>query len=187
MSVAPQQVTNRVLMTLRKIIRAIDMHSRYLVAQHDLTGPQAIILSEILQRGGITGAELAKQVHLSKGTISGILARLESKGLITRLRDEGDRRRFWLQATPKAEQLLAQAPPLLQQSFVQKFNALAEHEQLGILTTLLHISDMMGADSLEAAQLLSTTPLLVEVSRSEAIEGIRMDKEEPPTIEEEWE
>nr|CRH06747.1 putative MarR family Transcriptional regulator [Candidatus Magnetococcus massalia] len=173
-------------MTLRKIIRAIDMHSRYLVANHGLTGPQAIILSEILQSGRVTGAELAKRVHLSKGTISGILDRLETKGLITRQRSESDRRRYWLKASPEAEQLLENAPPLLQQAFVKKFDALPEHEQMSILTTLLRVSDMMGADDLDAAKVLATTPLLVEVTKSEAIEGMQMNKEEPPFNEEEW-
>ncbi|OSM07241.1 MarR family winged helix-turn-helix transcriptional regulator [Magnetofaba australis] len=162
------QVRNHVLMTLRKIIRAIDMHSRYLVANHGLTGPQAVILSEILNCEKITGAQLGKRVHLSKGTISGIVARLESKGLVERRRSQTDRRRFWLSATPQARTLLENAPPLLQQAFVRKFDQLPDYEQTAMLTTLLRIADMMGAEDIDAAPLLGSGDLLPDDDALEA-------------------
>ncbi|MBF0622307.1 MAG: winged helix-turn-helix transcriptional regulator [Magnetococcales bacterium] len=181
------QVRDQVLMTLRQIIRAIDMHSRYLVAHHGLTGPQAILLSEILHNGPITGVELGQRVHLSKSTISGILARLEAKALIDRRRSQSDRRRYWLSASDKARKLLEDAPPLLQRAFVSKFENLPDYEQTGILTALLRVADMMGADDMDASSLLASTPLLMEESKSEAIDGLRMEEQEAPENHTEWE
>jgi len=150
------EIRTEVLMTLRRIIRAIDIHSRYLVTHHGLTGPQALILSELVRSEEITAVELAKRVHLSKGTISGILSRLEARELISKIRSDNDRRRYLLKPTPKAVDLLAKAPPLLQEAFVNRFDYLEEYEQMSILASLLKIADMMDAKELDASPVLSS-------------------------------
>ena len=67
---------DQVIIALRRVIRAIDLHSRTLVSTHGLTGPQALIL-KALQYEGLTAGELANRVSLSQGTVTDILNRLE--------------------------------------------------------------------------------------------------------------
>lgn len=161
-----KNIRDEVVTTLRRIIRAMDMHSRVLVTTHGLTGPQAVILREVLNHHRITGVQLAKKVHLSKGTISGILARLESKGLIERNRSLTDKRQIHLTATALSHVLLKNRPPLLQESFSLKFNQLADYEQTAILTSLLKLADMMGAETLPTLKALACDLILEEDVRS---------------------
>lgn len=140
---------------LRRVIRAVDLHSRTLVESHGLTGPQALIL-KALQGGSISAGELATRVSLSQGTVTDILNRIEQRGLVKRLRDTQDRRRVLVVATDAGLALLEQSPPLLQECFAQRFNNLQDWEQTQLLASLQRIAAMMDAEDIDAAPVLSS-------------------------------
>jgi hypothetical protein len=73
---------DQVIVALRRVIRAVDLHSRALVESHDLTGPQALVL-RALQNGSLSAGTLATQVGLSHVTVTDSLNRLEKCGLIS--------------------------------------------------------------------------------------------------------
>lgn len=148
-------IGDQVIVALRRVIRAVDLHSRRLVESHGLTGPQALIL-KALQNSSLPAGELATRVSLSQGTVTDILNRLEKRGLISRIRDTEDRRRVLVEATDAALALLAQSPPLLQESFAQRFSNLQDWEQTQLLASLQHIAAMMDAEDIDAAPVLSS-------------------------------
>ena len=148
-------ISNQVIIALRRVIRAVDLHSRTLVESHGLTGPQALIL-KALQKGSLAAGELANQVSLSQGTVTDILNRLEQRDLISRIRDTADRRRVMVQATPAGFAILEQSPPLLQESFAQRFASLQDWEQSQLLASLQRIAAMMDAQDIDAAPVLSS-------------------------------
>ncbi len=137
-----------VLSTLRKIIRAIDIHSRQLSKQYGLTGPQLVVISEIGQAGAMTIGELARRVSLSQATVTTILDRLETKELATRMRGSQDKRRVYVDITEKARSILETHPNFLQEGFVKRFNALEDWEQTLILSSIQRIAAMMNTSSL---------------------------------------
>jgi DNA-binding MarR family transcriptional regulator len=55
--------------------------------------------------GGMTAGELAEAASLSPGAVTTVLDRLERMGLVTRTRDEADRRRVIVEMTDKAREL----------------------------------------------------------------------------------
>lgn len=148
-------IGDQVIIALRRVIRAVDLHSRKLADSHGLTGPQAITL-KALQSGHLTAGELANRVSLSQGTITDILNRLEQRGLVARMKDKLDRRRVFVQATNTGLALLAQSPPLLQESFVKRFKELQEWEQTQLLAVLQRIAAMMDAQDIDASPVLSS-------------------------------
>jgi len=147
-----------VLMALRRIVRAIDLRSRALIQQCGLTSPQLIVLHEIGDREVSVG-DLAQQVSLSQATITGILDRLEKRGIVARRRDERDKRRVLARVTPAGSRLLAEAPPMLQHSFVERFSLLAEADQAHLITALERVVGMMEATELDATTILTTGPI----------------------------
>jgi DNA-binding MarR family transcriptional regulator len=54
---------------------------------------------------GLTAGELAEAASLSPGAVTTVLDRLERMGLVTRTRDQADRRRVLVELTPKAREL----------------------------------------------------------------------------------
>ena len=146
---------DQVIIALRRVIRAIDLHSRTLAGTHGLTGPQALIL-KALQHDGLSAGELANRVSLSQGTVTDILNRLEQRGLVTRIRDTEDRRRVHVKTTAAGLELLKQSPSLLQESFIERFNNLQKWEQTQLLASLQRIAAMMDAEKIDAAPVLSS-------------------------------
>ncbi|MGD8842047.1 MAG: MarR family transcriptional regulator [Gammaproteobacteria bacterium] len=149
------EIGDQVIIALRRVIRAVDLHSRTLTESHGLTGPQALILKR-LQNGSLSAGELAARVSLSQGTVTDILNRLEKRGLITRVKDSQDRRRVLVRATAAGLSVLEQSPPLLQESFAERFDNLHDWEQTQLLASLQRIAAMMDAQDIDAAPVLSS-------------------------------
>ena len=150
---------NDILVSLRKITQAIDLHSRSLSRKYGLTGPQLIILQEISNNEQLSVTGLGRIVSLSQGTVTDILSRLEKKGFVTKRRSETDKRRSELFVTEKADKLLEQTPPPLQETFLESFATLEEWEQLMILSSLHRIVNMMSAKQIDASPILAAGPI----------------------------
>jgi DNA-binding MarR family transcriptional regulator len=152
-------VSDEVLISLRRLIRAIDLHSRYLSKHFGLTGPQLIILRELARAGEVSPGELATSVSLSQATVTGITDRLDKRGLITKTKSRIDRRRVVIQPTEACRQLLAQAPPPIQESFLDQFDRLMDWEQSMILSSLQRLVRMIDAKDIKAAPVLVAGPI----------------------------
>lgn len=145
-------VDEQVLIVLRQIIRAIDLYSKKISKKFGLTAPQLIVLKSIheLQSPSLKG--IAKSVTLSSATVSTILDRLISKNLVTRSRSGGDKRQSELKLTEEGSQVLQNAPTVLQDTFVKKFNQLEVWEQNLILSSIQRVASMMNADEIESME-----------------------------------
>lgn len=71
--------------------------SKRMEARLGITGPQRLVLRIVSRFPGISAGDLAQVVHLHPSTITGVVQRLVSKGLLTRERDPQDSRRIRLQ------------------------------------------------------------------------------------------
>jgi len=158
-SVHDRTVSDSVMIALRKIIQAIDTNSKQLVKRVGLTGPQLVILQEITRMGEVTAGEIAQAVSLSQATVTGILERMENRGLLVRRRSERDKRRIMVRITRNGQQVLDDAPPLMQEAFVDRFSDLQEWEQTMILSALQRLVSIMDAKAIQAAPFLATSPI----------------------------
>jgi DNA-binding MarR family transcriptional regulator len=64
-----------------------------------LTGPQVIVMAYLLSHGPLTLTELSRTVGMSHSTASGIVDRLQARGLVRRTPDPADRRRTRISVT----------------------------------------------------------------------------------------
>jgi DNA-binding MarR family transcriptional regulator len=136
-----------VLRALRQIIQSVDLHSRHLLREHGITGPQLVILQEVASFGPMTVSQLAKATSLSQGTVTNILMRLERGGLVTRTRSETDKRRVYIETTETCRNVLASAPSPLHETFAERFGELAEWEQEMILSALKRLAAIMASEN----------------------------------------
>jgi len=149
----------RVVQALRRIIRAVDLHSRKLSAVHQITGPQLVCLLSIDEFAPITLSALARTVHLSPSTVLGIVDRLEVKGLVRRERDLKDRRLVQISLTGPGRDLIANAPSPLQDTLAHAMSELPADQQATIAQSLERIVELMEVRDLDAAPILETGPI----------------------------
>jgi DNA-binding MarR family transcriptional regulator len=146
---------DQVLASLRRIIRATDIHSRRLNKDTGLTTPQLVVVRAIAAGDSLTASEIARAVSLSQATVTTLLNRLEDRGLIARQRSEEDRRRVNVQLTKAGRALVATAPEPLQEQFAARFAQLEAWEQHQLVASLERVANMMDAEDLDAAPLLA--------------------------------
>ncbi|MEV6489990.1 MarR family transcriptional regulator [Actinoplanes sp. NPDC051633] len=70
-----------------------------------LTYPQYVAMTVVWHRERITVRDLGRALHLDSGTLSPLLKRLETQGLVMRSRGTHDERTVWIQATDQGLQL----------------------------------------------------------------------------------
>ena len=145
--------------SLRRIMRAVDIHSRRLAAEFMITGPQLLCLQTLHDDGPLTTSALAKLIHLSNSTTVGILDRLEQKGWVLRERSERDRRIVLVHISASGEEFLASAPSLLQDRLASGLRALPEKDQLVIAQSLERIVEMLEMSRQDVAPLLEAGPI----------------------------
>ncbi|MFH2059086.1 MAG: MarR family winged helix-turn-helix transcriptional regulator [Pseudomonadota bacterium] len=153
---AREIICDDVLIAIRRINQSVDLHSRYLVRHFGLTGPQLIILQVIFKKKEISINEIAKTVSLGQPTVTGILERLENRGLIIRRRSNSDKRKVFISITATCQELMKKAPPPMQEHFINSFSSLQDWEQSMILASLQRIVSLMDAKSIQVAPILAT-------------------------------
>ncbi len=127
---------------------------RQVAIQSALTASQLVILQIVVNDGNITPSAIAKTVALKQATITSVLDKLESKGLITRRRDSSDRRRVFIEPTNDGRKVVTNAPDLLQDRFNAQFDKLSDWEQALIISALERVANFMDAEDMDASPVL---------------------------------
>jgi DNA-binding MarR family transcriptional regulator len=145
---------DEVLVALRRVIRATDLHSKHLAKTTGLTAPQILLMQTIRARGEVTIGELANKMSLSQATVTTILDRLEKRELVYRERSKEDKRKVHAYLTDAALLVLQDAPTPLQEHFTRQFGDLQEWEQTMIISSLQRVAQMMDAQHIDASPVL---------------------------------
>ncbi len=143
-----------VLVALRRVIRATDLHSKHLAKTTGLTTPQVLLLQTIRNNEQVTIGKLAEDISLSQATVTTILDRLEKRALVYRERSKDDKRKVHAHLTERGVEVLKDAPIPLQEHFAQRFGELDEWEQTMIISSLQRVAHMMKAQDIDASPVL---------------------------------
>jgi DNA-binding MarR family transcriptional regulator len=87
----------RLLWSLDHELRSM---SKRMEARYGVTGPQRFALRMLGHAPGLGAGDLAELLQLHPSTLTGILQRLQSAGLVRRTKDREDTRRVSLELTP---------------------------------------------------------------------------------------
>lgn len=145
---------DEVLIALRRILRATELHSKRLNKTLGLTFPQLLLLKKLENRTQVTASKIASELSLSRATITSIVDRLEKRELVLRERSKEDRRVIYLSLTPQGEKMLETAPTPLQENFIYNLKNLEEWQQTMILSALQQVASMMDAEDIDASPML---------------------------------
>ncbi|SEQ52810.1 DNA-binding transcriptional regulator, MarR family [Devosia sp. YR412] len=97
---------------IHEVSKAFRRRFEEVARQHDLTLPQWRVLAELTRQGGLSQTRLAGAVDADPMTMSGILDRLDKRGLVDRQQDPADSRAKIVRLTPEGEALFKTAKAL---------------------------------------------------------------------------
>ncbi len=101
----------------------------------ELTFPQKMLIGTLARFGSLSVKQLSEKMELSHSTISGIVDRLERKGLVSRFQDPEDRRFTKVILSDEVKQRMKEKRSQnMFSDVVSAFKNASQEEQLKILT-----------------------------------------------------
>ena len=79
--------------------------SKRLESQHGITGPQRLVVRIVGRTPGISAGSLAQVLRMHPSTLTGILRRLETRGVLARKSDPNDARRALFALTARGRKV----------------------------------------------------------------------------------
>ncbi|PHZ83282.1 MarR family winged helix-turn-helix transcriptional regulator [Paremcibacter congregatus] len=153
---------DEILISIRRIMRAVDLQSKRLMKSSGLTAPQLVLMQSLRREGHMSPSALARDVSLSQATVTSILDRLEKAGYSRRDRSETDKRIVYACLTAEGLKKLEEAPELLQSGFLREYRKLEEWERTQLISSLQRVATMMDAEDLDASPILEVGDLQVD-------------------------
>lgn len=96
---------------LAQCMQGFERVSGNAVRQHGLTHAQFDIIATLGNTTGMSYKELGERTLITKGTLTGVIERLEQKGLVLRERSCDDKRSFFVRLTPAGDQVFRDVFP----------------------------------------------------------------------------
>jgi len=93
----------RLLLQAREAVMA---HTRPSLREHALSDQQWRVLRVLGEHGAVETGRVAREAFILGPSLTGVLARMERDGLISRSRDPEDQRRTVIEATPHGRSLV---------------------------------------------------------------------------------
>lgn len=100
MTIQNQQLIKEIAVSIKRLNRAAGSGSPKMVDSLGYTPSQSSVLRNLLECGPLSSAELSQLVLVTPAAITGIIDRLEKKGLVERLPKGSDRRVTRIALTP---------------------------------------------------------------------------------------
>ena len=89
----PAGETLQFMQRMWELVHALDVRSKRMITAVGVTGPQRLVIRIIGQKANQTASQIATTLGKHPSTLTGVLARLLERGMITREADAEDRRR----------------------------------------------------------------------------------------------
>ena len=141
---------------LRRITRAIDLHSKKLQRETGLTTSQLLVLEAVVKLDTSTPSNIAKEVQLSQATVTNLVDRLERNGLVLRRKSIADKRAVEVHLTEQGRHMVELAPEPLQTGFLREYRKLERWEQHQLIASVQKIAVLMDAEDIDASPILTT-------------------------------
>ena len=146
------------LMTgIRKIVRAINLESKRVQKELDISIPQLLTLKHLQDRVDYksTMKETKGFLSLNASTVSGIVSRLEQKGLVARLPDPKDKRSTPIVLTSKGNHLLVRSNESLHERISKNLELIEEVDFLQIINSLETLINLFNIQDVDASPIIT--------------------------------
>ena len=144
-----RQAIQHIVTAIRQLVSSIHHNSSMLKKYYGLTGPQSEALRTLDDYGPMSSAELSRRLYVTPSNVTGIIDRLEKKGLVERIRKPKDRRISLITLTEKGRSLYQSLPASIEGKLISGLHDM-DLEQVTMLHQELHkVLDILDADKYE--------------------------------------
>lgn len=132
---------------LAECMQGFERFSADYVRQYGLTHAQFDIIATLGNTCGMSYKELGQKTLITKGTLTGVVERLEEKGLVQRQRCTRDKRSYFVRLTEAGEQVFQDVFPKLTGEGQKLFSAYGEDDFVRLETTLASLKKVIDSSN----------------------------------------
>ena len=157
-----------VLVKIRKIIRSINLESKKIEKKYGISIPQMMCLQFLSKQEDYksTASAIKGYLMLNASTVTGILKRLEARGLVAKLPNVNDRRATFITLTAKGADLLKEPPTTLQEKLTARLQRLSDPEIQTLNENIDLLVQLMDAEELDASPIITISEMNKPVQQS---------------------
>ena len=150
-----------ILVKLRKIIRSINLESKKIQKEFGISIPLLLVLQYLSEQQDYRASskDIKNYINLNASTVSGIVHRLEDKGLVARLPNITDKRGVYITLTAKGADLLKTSPTTLQEKMSKRLKSLSPKQIEDLDSSIEILTRLMDAEDIDAAPLITLNEL----------------------------
>ncbi|MEJ2724292.1 MAG: MarR family transcriptional regulator [Deltaproteobacteria bacterium] len=128
---------------LRRLMQAEEQYTKALEKTHHVTSAQLSCLLALYENGPLPPSQIGRIIMVNSSTVTGIIDRLERKGLVERARTSQDRRIITISLTGEGSMLVKNAPLPVQNKIVAGIRRLSTEEVEQIVCGLTRLTSML--------------------------------------------
>lgn len=144
-----QDLVREIIYQIRRLMQAGELFTKELNKTYQVSAPQLHCLLTLYENGPLPPSQIARHIMVKSSTVTGIIDRLEKKGLVIRLRNSPDRRVITIELTETGTELAGNAPPPIQYKIVDGLKRIPEGEIKQIILSLSKLTHMLDVQDLE--------------------------------------
>lgn len=146
-----------ILVRLRKVIRSINLESKKIEKGFGVSIPQLLVLQFISTQPDYrtSASEIKDYINLNASTVSGIIARLVSKELVSRLQKTDDKRVTYLTLTAKGMDVLKKSPTTLQEKLSSRLKELSDEQIEELSKNIDLLIRLMDVEHVQASPVIT--------------------------------
>ena len=148
-SESSQDRIREIIYLIRRLMQAGELYTKELSKKYQVSAPQVNCLIALYENGPLPLSQVAKLIMVKSSTVTGIIDRLEQKGLVRRVRSSPDRRMITIELTEAGNALAQHAPPPIQRKIVDGLKRLPTSETEKIVDGLNMLTHMLDVQDLE--------------------------------------
>ncbi len=143
--------------SIRRLVRVLRLNAQRTHAIAGISAAQLFVLQQLRIDDRLSLTELATRTLTDRSSVTDVVDRLETEGLVARTADPSDRRRASVRITPKGRRMLSRAPDAPTTALVAALHALTPRERQSLARSLARLIQALGAAD-EPATMLFTEP-----------------------------
>ncbi len=147
-------LTGEILNALRSLVQALTSASRISESAFGLSGAQMYVLQQLRHAGTLTINEIATLTHTHQSTVSVVVSKLVTKGLVARVRSEQDARIQMVSLTPTGKATLRHAPLSIQDRLVDALSGFTGSDRKKLAALLKTMLENAGLEAHAPAMFL---------------------------------
>jgi len=145
----PSDHTKQIIFSIRRLIQASELYTKELNRKYQISAAQLNCILTLYEYGPLPPSKIADHMMVKSSTVTGVVDRLEIKGIAERMRNSPDRRVITIQLTEAGKKLAQNAPPPIQQKIIDGLKKTDTAKKKQIVSSLNLLTDMLDVQDLE--------------------------------------